>query len=68
MAMSLNHCRVEQKNHSFVARLHDLPLRCDHWLRLLDILPDHLCIRVSLPQSKTQLQKAFSPSAGALSL
>ena len=68
MAISLKHCPVEQNNHSFLARWHDWPLRYDHSLRLVDIWSVHLCIPVSLPQSKTRLQKAFSPNAGALSL
>ena len=69
MAISLKNCRVDQKNHSSLAWWHDLPfVSSDHLLRLLDILSVDLYTSVSLPQSKTQLQKAFSPNAGALSL
>ena len=68
MAISSKNCLVEQKNHSSLANWHDLPFIGDHWLRLLDIWSVHLCILVSLPQSKTRLQKAFFPNAGALSL
>ena len=68
MAICLKHCRVEQKNHSSLARWHDLPFSGDHFLRLLDILSVDLDTSVSLPQSKTRLQKAFSPNASALSL
>ena len=67
MAISLKNCPVEQKNHSSLIRWHDLPFSGDHRLRLLDILSVHLCNSVSLPQSKTRLQKRLSPNAGALS-
>ena len=69
MAISLNSCRIESKTHSSLARWHDLPFFSgDHLLRRLDILSVDLDTSVSLPQFKTQLQKAFSPNAGALSL
>ena len=68
MAISLKNCRVEQKNYSSLARWHDLPFSADHLIRILDILSADLDTSTSLLQSKTRLQKAFSPNAGALSL
>ena len=56
------------ENDSSLARWDDLSFSGDHSLRLLDILSADLDTSVSLPQSKTRLQKAFSPNAGALSL
>ena len=37
MAISLKNCRVEEKNHSSLARRHDLSFSGDHLLRLLDV-------------------------------
>ena len=69
MAISLKNGRIEQNNHSYLFIWHGLPFSGDHSLRLLDILSVHrLCIPFSLPQSKTRLQKTFSPNADALSL
>ena len=68
-AIFLENSRVDQTDHSSLARWHDWPyFGGDHWLRLLDILSVDLDTSVSLPQSKTQLQKTFSPNAGAFSL
>ena len=66
MAISLKSGRVELNNRSSLANWYDLPFSGDHWLRLLAILSIDLYTSVSLPQSKTRLQKAFPPDAGAL--
>ena len=53
IAISLKNCRVEQNNHSSLARWHDLPISGDHWLRLFAVLSVDPDISVSFPQCKT---------------
>ena len=59
MALSSKSCRVEQKNHSPLARWDDLPLICDHLLRLMNDWSDHQCIPVPLTQFHCALWSTF---------
>ena len=59
MAVSSKSYRVEQKNHAPLARWDDLPLICDHLLRLMNDWSDHQCIPVPLTQFHCVLWSTF---------
>ena len=49
MAISFSESKVEQHNHSFLARWHDLPISSDPLLWFLSILSVHICLSFSVP-------------------
>ena len=70
MAISLENCWVEQKNHSFHARWHGLPFSGDRLLRSLDNLYYHLCVMVCVHTQiiSKDLLHCTLPSVSILSL
>ena len=49
MAISFSELKVEQHNHSFLARWHDLPISSDPLLWFLSILSVHPCLSPTVP-------------------